>query len=230
MAQAQGINEATLKKFEEKFGTLPSDVQFAIRDLIAEINQGGLFQTGGCPWRVSQTQFGQALPVLQIISPSIAGEFQKNEYTPAFRVTWTANDFIVPDLNNLEEAFSPISVGEPGPLCRSTSGDDYHSSEFDDAPLCRTASAQDWCITPKSVPAGDDCPSSNEIPETRRHQPDATIPTWGEVTATKSAGDDWCVTPKSVPAGDDCPSSAYAEDETPMYYGDDCPSSYGGRR
>jgi hypothetical protein len=193
MAQAQGINEAILKKFEEEFGTLPSDVQFAIRDLIAEINQGGLFQTGGCHWRVTQTQFGQALPVLQIISPSIAGEFQKNEYTPAFRVTWTANDFIVPDLNNLEEAFSPIADAQPGQLCRSTSGDDYDSSEFGDGPLCRLVSG---------------------TPNTRRHQPDATIPSWPNVES----------------AGDDCPSSTYNEDETPMYERDDCPSSYGGWR
>jgi hypothetical protein len=137
--------DANLKKFEEEFKKLPTDVQYAIRDLIDEV---GLNHTGGgCTWRVTQIQFELALPVLQIISPSIAGEIQKNESIPTFRVAWNATDFIVPDMNNLE-AFSPLAAaGEPEQLCRSTSGDD-------------------WCVTPKSVQAGDDCPSSAYEDET----------------------------------------------------------------
>jgi hypothetical protein len=140
--------DATLKNFKEEFQTLPTDVQYAIQDLIDEV---GLNHTGGCPWRVTQHQFELALPVLQIISPSLAGEIQKNEYVHTFHVSWAANDFIVPDMNNLEEAFSPLADdAQPGQLCRSTSGDD-------------------WCVTPKSVQAedetpmmyDDDCPSSS---------------------------------------------------------------------
>ena len=139
--------DATLKKFKEEFQTLPTDIQYAIRDLIDEV---GLNHTGGCPWRVTQNQFELALPVIQIISPSIAGEIQKNESIPTFHVFWAASDFIVPDMNNLEEAFSPLADdAQPGQLCRSTSGDD-------------------WCVTPKSVQAedetpmyDDDCPSSS---------------------------------------------------------------------
>jgi hypothetical protein len=138
--------DATLKKFNEEFQTLPTDVQYAIRDLIDEV---GLNHTGGCPWRVTQSQFELALPVLQIISPSIAGEIQKNESIPTFHVSWAASDFIVPDMNNLEEAFSPlVADDQPGQLYRSTSGD--------------------WCVSPKSVQAedetpmyDDDCPSSS---------------------------------------------------------------------
>jgi hypothetical protein len=203
----------TLTKFKDEFQTLPTDVQHAIRDLIAEINEVGLNHTGGCSWRATQIQFELALPVLQIISPSVAGEIQKNASIPAYRITWTANDFVVPDMNNLdEEAFSPLAASEPALLCRSTSGDD-------------------WCVTPKSdgdcpssAYAADDCPSSYGIP----------ITTWREVNdairiealAAKSAQNDWCVTPKSVPAGDDCPSLAYADDSCPSWaYADDsCPS------
>ena len=235
----------TLKNFEDAFRSIPTDAQFAIRDLIAGINEVGLDYTGGYTWRVTQSQFQLALDVLRIISPSIAGELNEQG---TFCVTWTANDFIVPDMNNLEEAFSPLAVGEAGPLCRSTSGDDFPSPQYDGGILCRSASGDDWCVTPKSVrddcPSSayddDDCPSSCGIPNTRRHQPGPPIPSWQEVdhairiealaAAAKAAGDDWCVTPKSVPAGDDCPSSAYAEDETPMYADDSCPSSYGFRR
>jgi len=218
--------EDTRKQFEDAFRTIPTDVQFAIRDLIAEINEVGLDSTGGCPWRVTQSQFQLALDVLRIISPSIAGE---RDEQGTFHITWTANDFVVPDMNNLEEAFSPLAASEPGLLCRSTSGDD-------------------WCVTPKSVRddcpssayADDDCPSSYGMPNTRRHQPGPPIITGWEIdnairiealaAAAKAAGDDWCVTPKAVPAGDDCPSSTYDEDQTPMFADDDCPSSYGGRR
>ena len=214
--------EATLKNFEAAFHSIPTDVQFAIRDLTAE---AGLGHTGGCPWRVTKSQFQLALPVLQIISPSIAGELNEQG---TFCVTWTANDFIVPDMNNLEEAFSPLAVGEPGPLCRSTSGDDLPSPQYDGGILCRAASGDDWCVTPKSTYADDDCPSSFGNPSWQdRLQPGPPIIITGRdinhairIEALAS-GDDWCVTPKSVPAGDDCPSSAYA--------GDDCPSSYGGR-
>lgn len=178
---------ATLKKFEEEFKKLPTDVQYAIRDLIDEV---GLNHTDGCPWRVSQSQFELALPVLQIISPSIAGEIQKNESIPTFRVAWNATNFIVPDMNNL--AFSPLVASEPGQLCRSTSGDD-------------------WCVTPKSY----DCPSSSGIPNTRRHQHNVHIPSWPD--RIQSTGDDWCVTPKSVQAEDETPM--YAEDSYPSSHG-----------
>ena len=229
--------KATLKNFEDAFHSIPTDVQFAIRDLTAEVGLG--HTGGGCPWRVTQGQFQLALPVLRIISPSIAGELNDHG---SFCVTWTANDFIVPDMNNLEEAFSPLAVGEAGPLCRSTSGDDFPSPQYDGGILCRSASGDDWCVTPKSAYADDDCPSSFGIPNTRRHQPGPPIPSWQEVdhairiealaAAAKAAGDDWCVTPKSVPIGDDCPSSEYAGDDCPSsaYADDDCPSSYCGRR
>lgn len=198
--------DATLKKFEEEFKKLPTDVQYAIRDLIDEV---GLNHTGGgCPWRVTQSQFELALPVLQIIAPSIAGEFQKNESIPTFRVVWNATDFIVPDMNNLE-AFSPIAAAcEPGQLCRSTSGDDLPSPQYDGGILCRAASGDDWCVTPKSVYADDDCPSSFGIPiPSWRVQPGPPIIITGRdidqvlAAAAKSSGDYWCVTPKSVQAG-----------------------------
>jgi hypothetical protein len=129
--------ESTRKQFEEAFRTIPTDVQFAIRDLITEINEVGWDYTGGCPWRVTPSQFQLAIDVLRIISPSIAGE--RNDQG-TFCVTWTANDFILPDMNNLEEALSPLAAGEPGQLCRSTSGDDAE----DETPMY----------------ADDDCPSS----------------------------------------------------------------------
>jgi hypothetical protein len=236
--------KATLKNFEDAFSSIPTDAQFAIRDLIAEINEVGLDYTGGCTWRVTQSQFQLALDVLRIISPSITGELNEQG---TFCVTWTANDFIVPDMNNLEEAFSPLAVGEAGPLCRSTSGDDFPSPQYDGGILCRSTSGDDWCVTPKSVRddcpssayADDDCPSSYGMPNTRRHQPGPPIITGWDIdqairiealAAAKSSGADWCVTPKSVPVGDDCPSSTYDEDQTPMFADDDCPSSYGGRR
>jgi hypothetical protein len=92
--------------------------------------------------------------------------------------------------------------------------------------LAAKSAEKDWCVTPKSVPAGDDCPSSSGISFPSRQHIDYAIHV--EALAAKSAENDWCVTPKSVPAGDDCPSSVYAEDETPMFADDDCPSSIGG--
>jgi len=190
--------DARLKKFEEEFKKLPTDVQHAIRDLIDEV---GLNHTDGCAWRVSQSQFELALPVLQIISPSITGKNGKNESIPTFRVAWNAADFIVPVMNDLED-FSPLAEAESEPvqLCRSTSGDD-------------------WCVTPKS----DDCRSTSGIPNTRRHQHNVLTPSWPDVDRIQSTGDDWCVTPKSVQAGDHC-----HEDETPMFADDSCSSSFGG--
>ena len=190
------------KRFDQEFNQLPIDVQNTLKHLIYEIHEVGLVHIGGCPWRGPRDQFELARPVLQIISPSINGE--ENE-RGTFCATWNTNDFVVPDMFKLDEVISPLSAGEPGQLCRSTSGDD-------------------WCVTPSSAYADDDCPSSYGIPNTRRHQP--VIITGRDID--QAIRIEALAAAKST--GKDCPSSAYAEDETPMYADDDCPSSSGGWR
>ena len=103
--QVEEIRETDLTKFEEAFWTLPSDVQNPMCRLFSE-----MFACG-TPSRWRKIQLDSALPVLQILSPSIKVEELtgfSTVYAPdTFYVIWETDDFVVPiDLAKLKEIIS----------------------------------------------------------------------------------------------------------------------------
>ena len=122
--QIEKIREADLTKFEEAFRTLSSDVQNPMYHLFC-----GMFAWGVTPSRWSKTaktqfrgsriQLDSALPVLQILSPSIKIEELigfSTVYAPdTFYVVWETDDFVVPiDLTKLKEIISTHADRESG--------------------------------------------------------------------------------------------------------------------
>ena len=112
--QVEENREAALKKFDEQFTTLPNDVQKPMCRLFSE-----MFAGTPSRWsKIAKTQFRGlriqldfALPVLQILSPSIKVEELagvSTEYAPdTFYVIWETDDFVVPlDLKKLNEIIS----------------------------------------------------------------------------------------------------------------------------
>jgi hypothetical protein len=108
------IRKADLKKFEEAFRTLPSDVQKVMYRLFSEMFAGTpsrWSRTAKTQFRGSQVQLDSALPVVQILSPSIKVEELigfSTVYAPdTFYVIWQTDDFVVPmDLKKLNEIIS----------------------------------------------------------------------------------------------------------------------------
>ena len=106
--------EAALKKFEEQFSSLPSDVQKTMYRLFSEMFAGTpsrWCKIAKTQFRGSQIQLDSALPVLQILSPSINVEELtgfSTVYAPdTFYVIWQTDDFVVPmDLKKLNEIIS----------------------------------------------------------------------------------------------------------------------------
>jgi hypothetical protein len=112
--QIEQIREAALKKFEEEFKTLSSDVQTVMCRLFFEIFAGTpsrWSKTAKTEFRGSRVQLDSALPVLQILSPSIkVAELTgfSTLYAPdTFYVIWETDDFVVPlDVKKLNEMIS----------------------------------------------------------------------------------------------------------------------------
>ena len=114
--QIEKIREADLKKFEEAFRTLSSDVQNPMYHLFCEMFAWGVTpsrwsKTAKTQFRGSRIQLDSALPVLQIISPSIKVEELigiSTIYAPdTFYAIWETDDFVVPlDLKKLNDIIS----------------------------------------------------------------------------------------------------------------------------
>ena len=112
-AKVEEIRNTTLKNFDEEFRLLPTDVQMVMHRLFSE-----MYSWTASRWRkIAKTQFhgsraqlDAALPVLQILSPSIKVE----EDTPdTFYVIWETDDFVVPlDLKKLNEIISSRAPGK----------------------------------------------------------------------------------------------------------------------
>jgi hypothetical protein len=112
--QVEEIREAALKKFDEEFKTLPSDVQKVMYSLFSEMFAGTpsrWSKIAKTQFRGSRIQLDSALPVLQILSPSIKVEELigfSTVYAPdTFYAIWETDDFVVPlDLKKLNEIIS----------------------------------------------------------------------------------------------------------------------------
>jgi hypothetical protein len=120
--KVEEIREVALKKFEEEFKTLPSDVQKVMYRLFSEMFAGTpsrWSKTAKTQFRGSRIQLGSALPVLQILSSSIKVQELiglSTEYAPdTFYVIWETDDFVVPlDLKKLNEIISTRADCETG--------------------------------------------------------------------------------------------------------------------
>jgi hypothetical protein len=112
-AKVEEIRNATLKNFDEEFRLLPTNVQMVMHRLFSE-----MYAWTASRWRkIARTQFhgsraqlDAALPVLQILSPSI--KVEELDTPDTFYVIWETDDFVVPlDLKKLNEI---ISFRAPG--------------------------------------------------------------------------------------------------------------------
>lgn len=122
MSIVDRINVSNMKKFEKEFFFLPNDIQISILNLL-----NGMFAWGTprrwvkfarTQWRGSRIQFDTALPVLQILSPTIKVEEiigVSTVYDPnTFYAIWDTDDFdIEPDLKKLNEIISIRKNCEP---------------------------------------------------------------------------------------------------------------------
>jgi len=114
------IREATLKTFEEQFTTLHSDVQKTMCCLFSEMYVGTpsrWYKSAKTQFRGSRIQLDSALPVLQILSPSIKVEELtgfSTVYAPdTFYVIWETDDFVVQmDLKKLNEIISSKTTSQ----------------------------------------------------------------------------------------------------------------------
>lgn len=108
------IEEEAVTRFEAEFRLLPVDVQ---RSMLLLLN--GMFGWGNprrwvkiarTQWRGSRIQLDSALPVLQILSPSIKVEETVGLSTvyaaDTFYAVWDADEFIEPDLSKLKAIIS----------------------------------------------------------------------------------------------------------------------------
>jgi hypothetical protein len=110
MNKVDGINDANMKKFEKEFFFLSNDVQTVMLNLFY-----GMFAWGTprrwvkfarTQWRGSRIQLDTALPVLQILSPTIKVE-EIVGVPDTFYAIWDTDDFDVePDLKKLNEIIS----------------------------------------------------------------------------------------------------------------------------
>ena len=112
--QVEETREEALKKFDEQFRSLPSDVQKPMCRLFSEMYIGTpsrWCKIAKTQFRGSRIQLDSALPVLQILSSSskveeLAGV--ATEYAPdTFYAIWETDDFVVPlDLKKLNDIIS----------------------------------------------------------------------------------------------------------------------------
>ena len=114
MALLEDNTEATLSRFEAEFRLIPADVQSRLLLLF-----NGMFGWGNprrwvkkakTRWLGSRIQLNTALPVLQILSPSIKVEETVGLSTvyddDTFYAVWDTDEFIEPDLSKLKEIIS----------------------------------------------------------------------------------------------------------------------------
>ncbi len=252
------IREARSLEFQNMFSGYSEHLKDVARKFLIDADRKGHHQMSGTDFEGTCLELTDVLPLLRTLCPSIACLVDEQKVGQPIKMSYSQGDLIIPDFI-LDEVSSPMSQEEDwSPLHRSmSSGARVQQYPSDDCPsssgmpiitgrdidhairieaLAAKSAENDWCVTPKSVSAGDDCPSSayaeddcpssSGMPKITGRENEHAIRV--EALAAKSAENDWCVTPKSVPAGDDCPSSAYAEDETPIFADDDCPSSIGG--
>ena len=114
MASLEDNTEAMLSRFEAEFRLIPADVQSRLLLLL-----NGMFGWGNprrwvkiarTQWPGSRVQLNTALPVLQILSPSIKVEetvgFSTVYDADTFYAVWDTDEFIEPDLKKLNEIIS----------------------------------------------------------------------------------------------------------------------------
>ena len=109
MSKEEGIYDADIKKFQKEFFFLPIDVQHIMLELLSTMFLGTprrWVKFAKSQWRGSRIQIDFALPVLQILSPSIKIQEDKGistEYDTLY-IIWDTDEFTVqPDLKKLKE-------------------------------------------------------------------------------------------------------------------------------
>ena len=108
MSRLEEINDPNMKKFEKEFFFLPMDVQDIILHLLSTMFWGTprrWVKFAKSQWRGSRIQIDLALPVLQILSPSM--KVDEIVETDSFYLVWDTDEFIVqPDIKKLKEIIS----------------------------------------------------------------------------------------------------------------------------
>jgi hypothetical protein len=105
MSKAEEFNDITMKLFEKEFFFLPMDVQDVMLHLLSSMFLGTprrWVKIARSRWYGSRIQADTALPVLQILSPSI--KVEEIVETDTLYLVWDTDEFIVqPDIKKLKE-------------------------------------------------------------------------------------------------------------------------------
>jgi hypothetical protein len=115
MSKVEENYDTTMNRFEKEFFFLSGDVQRVMVNLLTAMFAWGTprrwVKFARTQWRGSRSQLDSALPVLQILSPSVKIE---EEAADTFYVIWNTDEFVVqPDLKKLNEIISIRMDCEP---------------------------------------------------------------------------------------------------------------------
>jgi len=120
MSKEEEIYDTSMKRFEKEFFFLPCEVQRVMVKLLSAMGWGTprrWVKFARTQWCGSRIQLELALPVLQILSPSIKAEEKVGVsiYDPdTFYAIWDTDEFVVqPDLKKLNEIISIRMDCEP---------------------------------------------------------------------------------------------------------------------
>ena len=109
MSKEDKFFDATMNKFEKEFFFLPTDVQKVMLTLLSGMFCGTprrWVKFAKTQWYGSRIQVDLALPVLQILSPSIKVE-QVVGYSETIYLIWDTDEFVVqPEIKKLKEIIS----------------------------------------------------------------------------------------------------------------------------
>lgn len=120
MSKVEENYDTTMNRFEKEFFFLPCEIQRVMVNLLSAMFWGTprrWVKFARTQWRGSRIQLESALPVLQILSPSIKVEeiVGVSMYDPdTIYAIWDTDEFIVqPDLKKLNEIISIRMDCEP---------------------------------------------------------------------------------------------------------------------
>jgi hypothetical protein len=115
MSTVEGISDANMKRFEKEFFFLHKDAQNFMVNLLSKMFLGTprrWVKFARSQWLGSLDQLNEALPVLQILSPSI--KIDEKEGVSTIYVIWDTDEFVVqPDIEKLKEIIAIRMDCEP---------------------------------------------------------------------------------------------------------------------
>jgi hypothetical protein len=116
MSKVEEISDAKMKMFEKEFFFISTDIQNVMLTLLSSMFWGTprrWVKFARSQWHGSRIQIDSALPVLQILSPSIKVDEVVRDSNTIYLI-WDTDEFVVqPDIKKLKEIISIRMDCEP---------------------------------------------------------------------------------------------------------------------